>query len=225
MTASFRLMTVNLLHERCDVGDFERALDKAAPDVLVTQELAPPCAEVIVDVFTNHRLRPSFGFHGRGIATRFDAEFGEIDIPCRPGTSARLDVDGAGVRLAGVHLLNPVHFPWWDTARFRGRQLDRLFRWLDTGGSEPVVVAGDFNATPRWPAYKRTAERLTDLVAERAGHMGESPERTWGWRPGWPRMLRIDHVFGHGVKATDVTVEPITGTDHHAVVVDLELTG
>jgi endonuclease/exonuclease/phosphatase family metal-dependent hydrolase len=224
MTAGFRLMTANLLHERCDVADFARVLDRVAPDVVVTQELAPTCADVITSVFPNHRLRPSYGFLGRGIATRFDAEFGEIDMPGRPGTSVLLDVEGTTMLLGGVHLLNPIHFPWWITARARGRQLEGLFAWLDRGQGEPVVVAGDFNASPRWPAYKLTAQRLTDLVAERADRAGLEAERTWSWRPGWPRMLRIDHVFGEGARATDVTTEPILGTDHAAVVVDIELT-
>jgi endonuclease/exonuclease/phosphatase (EEP) superfamily protein YafD len=34
-------------------------------------------------------------------------------------------------------------------------------------------------------------------------------------------MLRIDHVFGSGVEAARVEVEPIAGSDHAAVVVDL----
>jgi endonuclease/exonuclease/phosphatase (EEP) superfamily protein YafD len=223
MGSEFRLMTANLLHERCDAADFARVLEAAGPDVIVTQELGPQCADVIASAYRHHRLRPALGFLGRGIATRFEAEFGEIEMPGRPGTSALLDVEGTRVRLAGIHLLNPIHFPWWATARTRGRQLEGLFDWLDTDGDHPTLVAGDFNASPRWPAYKRTAERLTDLVAELADHRRVRAERTWGWRPGWPRMLRIDHVFGIGVRAQAVSVLPIAGTDHHAVVVDLEV--
>jgi endonuclease/exonuclease/phosphatase family metal-dependent hydrolase len=223
MTTTFRLMTTNLLNHRCDVDDFRQVLARVAPDIIFTQELAPACAEVITSVFPNHRLRPSLGFLGRGAATRFDAEFGEIEMPGRPGTSVVADVDGSTVSLAGMHLLNPLHLPWWATARDRGRQLDALFAWVDRNEGSPVVVAGDFNATPRWPAYRRTVGRLTDLVAERAELAGVKTQPTWAWRPGWPRLLRIDHVFGKGVRATGAAVEPIRGTDHAAVVVDLEV--
>lgn len=216
-------MTVNLLHVRSDAAHFARVVERLTPDVVVTQELGPYCAEVLASTYPNHRLRPSLDFVGRGIATRFDATFGDIDMPGRPGTSAILDVNGTAVRVAGMHLLNPLHFPWWVTARDRGRQLNGLFRWLDIGDDGPVVVAGDFNASPRWPAYKMVVSRLTDLVAERAEMDGTKPDRTWGWRPGWPRMLRIDHVFGDGVEANEVIVEPVSGTDHRALVVDLEL--
>lgn len=225
MGAAFRLMTANLLHERCDVADFARVLAAASPDVVVTQELGPACADVIADSYPNHRLRPAIGFMGRGIATRFDAVFGEIDMPGRPGTSAIVDIGGTSLHLAGVHLLNPVQFPWWASVRARSRQLDGLFDWLDGNIEGPRVVAGDFNASPAWPAYKQMARRLTDVVVESAERGGTSTEPTWGWRPGWPRMLRIDHVFGSGVKAREVAVQPIVGTDHAAVVVDLELDG
>lgn len=216
-------MTVNLLHDRCDVADFARVLDEADPDAVVTQELGPSCAHVVAGKYDHHRLRPAVDFVGRGIATRFEASFGEIDMLARPGTSATFDLDGMEVRLGGVHLLNPINFPWWRSARGRGKQLEGLFTWLDEAPSVPTLVAGDFNASPAWPAYKRVEERLTDLVDQFVERRGETPEPTWGWRPGWPRMLRIDHVFGAGVRANAVELRPVRGSDHAAVVVDLEL--
>lgn len=221
----FRLMTVNLLHDRCDVADFASALERFDPDVVVTQELGPICADVLASAYPGHRLRPALDFTGRGIATRLPATFGDVDMPGRPGTSASLDVGGGVVRLAGIHLLNPITFPWGLSVRGRGRQLRGLFEWLDEDVDTPVVVAGDFNASPRWPAYKSTAARLTDLVAERATRDGLRAERTWAWRPGWPRLLRIDHVFGRGVTADHVGVHTIAGTDHAPLVVDLALDG
>lgn len=225
MGSTFRLMTANLLHERCDADDLARVLADVDPDVLVTQELAPHCAEVVYATYPNHRLRPSIDFTGRGIATRLDAEFGEIDMPDRPGTSALLSVDGTVVRLAGVHLLNPINFPWWAAARSRRRQLDALSAWLGSGDDRPTVVAGDFNASPAWPAYKLMARTMTDLVVEWAERVNRETEATWGWRPGWPRLLRIDHVFGSRVYALDVEVRPIASTDHAAVIVDIETAG
>ena len=219
----FRLMTVNLLHDRCDIDHFARVLEQVDPDVVVTQELGPFCADVIASAYPNHRLRPAMRFLGRGIATRFDARFGDIEMPGRDGTSALLDVAGRRVRLAGVHLANPITFPWWASVARRRRQLNELFGWLDQDPIGPVVVAGDFNASPRWPAYERVATRLTDVVSERAERAGLETEPTWGWRPGWPRMLRIDHVFGDEVGAVGVEVHTVEGTDHAALVVDLEL--
>lgn len=221
----FRLMTANLLHDRCDASDFSRLVETLDPDVIVTQELGPFCADVVAGAYPKHRLQPALDFTGRGIATRFEAEFGDIRMPGRMGTSVLFDVEGTPVRVAGVHLLNPVMFPWWRSAQGRGRQLDELFAWLEEDPNTPTVVAGDFNASPRWPVYKRTAARLTDLVAEWASVEGTDPKPTWGWRPGWPRLLRIDHVFGTRVRAREVSVHPIEGSDHASLAVDLELAG
>lgn len=221
MTVPLRLMTVNLLHDRCDPSDFAKVLSEIEPDVVVTQELGPMCADVLASRYPNHRLRPALGFLGRGIATRFDASFDDIDMPGRPGTEAILAVGQKPIRLAGVHLLNPIQYPWWEMVRTRRDQLASLFEWLDLRGDHPVIVAGDFNASPRWPAYRQTTRHLDDLAVEWAERAGSDTERTWGWRPGWPRMLRIDHVFGLGVVADDVRVVPVKGSDHAAVVADL----
>lgn len=217
-------MTANLLHDRGDPEAFARLLAQTEPDLLVTQELSRQCAEVIARSFPNHHLRPASGFTGRGMASRFPASFGDIEMPVRSGTWAIAAIDGKLLRLVGMHLANPIQFPWWRSLRARSRQLEKLFDWVDEADDDlALVVAGDMNASPRWPAYRQMADRWTDLVSRRAGEQGEIPERTWAWRPGWPRLLRIDHVFGHGVGVHDAKVAAIAGSDHHAVIVDMEI--
>lgn len=224
MSRSLRLMTANLLHDRGDAGSFRSLVQTVAPDVLVTQELSPACAEVVSDLFDHHHLRPAHGFAGRGIATRLPAHFGDIEMPARPGTWAVIAVEKRLLRIVGMHLVNPIQFPWWRSHRSRSRQLEALFEWVSAGdGDFPLLVAGDMNASPRWPAYRRMADRWSDLALELARDEGAVPERTWAWRPGWPRLLRIDHVFGSGVVPASVSVLPITGSDHHAVVLDFQL--
>ena len=225
MGLSFRLMTANLLHEHCDVDDFSRVLDETRPDVVLIQELSHDCADVLADLFPNRLLRPANHFTGHGLATRFDGVFEELVTPGRPGVAARLDLGGTPLALAGLHLLNPLDFPWWATARTRSIQIEAVFDWLSDQGDMAAIVAGDFNASPAWPAYRRVAARLTDLVDEWAVAEDRQPEPTWGWHAGWPRLLRIDHLFGSGLRATEVTVEPIAGSDHAALVADLTITG
>lgn len=211
-------MTANLLHERVDVEAFADLLDEQSPDVAVLQELAPVAAEVVEARFPHHRLRPALEYVGRGIATRFDVVFGDVPMPGRDGTSALLETPEGTVQIAGVHFQNPVNFPWWVTARNRRAQLDGLLEWVH-GTEAPMVIAGDFNASPIWPIYKQMASRFDDLVLS----ADPEPQPTWGWRPGWPRLLRIDHVFGRQVKATSVALAPMRWSDHVAVVIDLEV--
>lgn len=217
-------MTANLLHDRADPDALTGLLTEVKPDVLVTQELSTACASAIADLFPIHHLRPAPGFAGRGIASLLPARFGDIDMPVRPGTWAMVDVNGRVVRVAGMHLANPIQFPWWSSLRARSHQLRALFDWVNSGDeSQPLIVAGDMNASPLWPAYRRMADRWDDLVDHAAIVRGVRPQRTWAWRPGWPRLLRIDHVFGRGVGVSQSTVARIDGSDHHAVVVDIQV--
>ena len=215
MTARFRVLTANLLHGRSNPSAFARLVGEHDPDLVVVQELGPGPADVLASAYPHHHLRPALDFSGRGVASRLPGEFGDIDMPGRLGVGGSVPVGGTSVRIAGVHLLNPVNFPWWVTARRRGDQLDHLFRWIG-GGVGPLLVLGDFNASPRWPAYKRMVHRLDDLVLD----VGK-PAPTWGYRPGWPKLLRIDHIFGVGVAATHVEAPLVEGSDHSAVVADI----
>ena len=219
----FRFLTANLLRDRVDSGDLASVLDRHRPDVVAIQELGPEAAGLIADRYSNHELHPATEYKGRGIASRFDAEFGPLELPWRAGDQARVDTGGGIIHVASVHLLNPVDFPWWVTASRRRRQLDALIAWSEAIGDRPALIAGDMNASPMWPAYRRLASRWDDLVAEWARSTGTRPEPTWGWRPGWRRLLRIDHVFGTAIRAVEATVVPIRGSDHAALILDLEL--
>lgn len=226
MSESFRLMTANLFRDRSDEHDFAAVLDRHRPDVVVVQELGSSAAEVLRSRYAYHDLRPSLRPAGRGIASSLSARFGIIPLPRREGGWARLEVADGPVHIAGIHLLNPVNFPWITAALGRRRQVETLAEWVDrTVGDGALVVVGDLNASPNWPAYRRLSQQWPDLVAAWAEATGTEPEPTWGWRPGWPKVLRIDHVLGRGLVAADVEVVPIRGTDHAAVIVDLAPAG
>ncbi len=222
MTGSFRLMTANLLNVRSDPAALATLLERFDPDVIVAQELGPFAAEVIAGRYPNHHLRPALDSTGRGAGSRLEARFGDLPTPVRPFIQGKIEAAGTTLNMASIHLTNPIDFPWWRSVSERTQQLQALFAWADALQG-PILVAGDINASPRWPAYKRIARRWDDLVADYSIRSGVRPERTWGPIPGWPRLLRIDHVFGSGVSASGTGVHRVEGSDHWAVVVDLEL--
>jgi endonuclease/exonuclease/phosphatase (EEP) superfamily protein YafD len=219
----FRLMTANVLEDSADHAALAALIDRVDPDIVFLQEMTAGPADVLASKFECHFLFPSAEFEGRGVATKFDAECGSVEIPWRPGTYAVFELDGREVVTGGFHMSNPIQFPWWRSVEERKDQVAAVIEWGRAQHSDALVLAGDFNATPIWPLYKRLVADWDDLPAELAATEGREPDLTWAWRPGWPRMLRIDHVFGRGVRAITSTVEPVQGSDHHALVVDVEL--
>lgn len=83
------------------------------------------------------------------------------------------------------------------------------------------MVAGDFNATPRWPLYRHLTAHLQDagLVAEPVSGGAQLTWRPW---PGAPWLLRIDPAFMQRVAVIGApVVVDVRGGDHAALVVDL----
>lgn len=223
MPGPLRLLTANVLKERSDPHHLAGLLDRVQPDLVFLQEMGEGAGRVLADRYAHHFLFPSEELEGRGVASLRQAEMGSLPLPWRPGTWARMQLEGKVLLAVGVHMSNAIDFPWWESVRQRRDQVDALFSWVDEQEYDALVVVGDMNSTPVWPLYRRLAGRWRDLAEEVATRHGARTERTWGWRPGWPRMLRIDHVFGGGVEALAVEVHPIRGSDHHAVAIDLAL--
>ena len=216
-------MTANVLQDAVDTAHLGGLIDRVDPDLVFLQEMTEEAAGVLAGRFDHHFLSPSEEFEGRGVASKRAAECGSIDLPWRAGTWAKVEVEGKSLVAAGVHMSNPIQFPWWRSVRERRDQVDALLEWADRQDAGALIVAGDMNASPAWPVYQRMADRFDDLALATADEAGEKPEPTWGWRPGWPRMLRIDHVFGSGVKAIATRVEPVRGSDHHALIIDFTI--
>jgi endonuclease/exonuclease/phosphatase (EEP) superfamily protein YafD len=126
---------------------------------------------------------------------------------------------GTRITVVNAHIVAPHVGPPWTIAALRRRQTHDLVRYL-RAVPRPLVLVGDLNSTPLWPAYRRLARTLTDAAREAARREGRRPARTWGLRYG-PRLFRIDHALVAGVTVDDVQVLPIAGSDHHALVVDV----
>ena len=211
-----RLLTVNLLNGEASPSHLEEVLRRCEPDVLAAQELAPNAGAVLERHFPHGVVKPVLDYRGKALVARMPIAVEEIDFPHRSILRGELE---DGTEVLNVHLANPVD-GWRGRIPERRDQVRALIDLLST--PRPRVVAGDFNSTPAWPAYRAIARRLDDTVADHARRNQLALKRTWGWRPGWPAMLRIDHVFAEGFCATAVDVLTITGSDHRAVVVDLD---
>ncbi len=214
-----RLVTMNLLGGRGVPADLERFLRVVRPDVVCAQEVGHDAGRILERWYPYGRVEPAFRAMGRALVASVPVDVDDVPMPFRSGLTTTLPAECAlgGARLIGVHLANPID-PFTGPSVRRG-QLRALVPLL--AGDDPLIVAGDMNATPIWPAYRRLAGHLSDLVEEHADRSGVTPPRTWAKRPGGAVLLRIDHVFGRGVVAKRVDVDRLIGVDHLPVIVDL----
>ena len=212
---AMRIMTANLWNVNVSVDSFAEALDEHRPDIVAIQELAQPAAAVLADRYDYGMAFPD-GVQGCALVGNHPIAVIRTDLPFRPLLSARVEVRDRTVTVGAVHLANPVGL---QDMPFRRHQVRAL---LDAvAGTEPMVLVGDFNSSPAWPAYRMITRHLRDGVKDWAKRAGTRPTRTWNWGDGSPKLLRIDHVMVRGVEVTDVKVIDIAGSDHRALVADI----
>lgn len=210
-----RIMTANLWNTHVSAGSFAEALDEYQPDVVAVQELDHEAAELLAGRYPFGLARPG-GIPGCALVGRDDLTVEANELPFRPLLTAEVMVGDRSVTLGAVHLANPVGRHDLPVRRFQVRAL------LETlPGDRPMVLMGDFNSSPAWPAYRMIRKHLRDGVADWAKRTGKRTRRTWNYGAGTPKVLRIDHIMVRGVELTNVQAVDIAGTDHRALVADL----
>jgi endonuclease/exonuclease/phosphatase (EEP) superfamily protein YafD len=204
---------------RADASSFARLAHALGADVVAVQELATVQAEALARVLPFGRLeaRP----HGMGIALRQPGCVRRIALAGRDAYTTEVTSYASGevITVVNAHIIAPHMGLPWKVAAVRGRQIDGLETYLRSA-PRPLVLVGDLNSTPLWPAYRRLSAFLLDAARETARLERRRPRRTWGIRYG-PRLFRIDHVLVAGVAIEKVQVFPVAGSNHYAVVVDV----
>jgi endonuclease/exonuclease/phosphatase family metal-dependent hydrolase len=220
-----RILSANLANGRADAEAFADLVEAVEPDVVLAQELVPPQAEALARVLSFGKLEPAWDHNGMGIALRAPGTVRPLRLPYRSAFVA--EVGGPGedepVEVMNLHLAAPHVHPVVQRIRDRRGQVREVIEYLDATPRSRRVLAGDFNATPLWPAYRRLRTRFDDAALEAARRAGRQPGRTWGPWSGSVRLLRIDHVLMQGLVATETCVLPLRGSDHSALVADLGL--
>ena len=220
-----RILSANLANGGADADAFADLVEAVEPDVVLVQELAPTQAQALARVLPFGKLEPSWDHQGMGIALRAPGSVRALRLPYRSAFVAELagPEDDEPVEVLNVHLAAPHVHPVTQRIRDRRGQLREITAHLDATPRRWRVLAGDLNATPLWPAYRRLTARFDDAALEAARRIGRRPGRTWGPWAGSVRLFRIDHVLVQGFAATETRVLPIRGSDHSALVADLAL--
>lgn len=219
---AIRLVSVNVLQGNEQLHTLEEFIGKSDADVLVFQEVTPDTAEMLrklAPLYPGQHLRPKTNSKGVALLTRLPLKtarwegapgeesigvlIGEMDGPAGPFT------------VLNIHSHKP-------TSAKGAQSQGKYFAWLASHvaaqqkNGRPVLVAGDFNATPWSGAYQQFAANpaLTNV------NRGLLFDATWSrWLP---QRLLIDHIFfSPEWQLARREVGPAVGSDHRPVIVDL----
>lgn len=225
-----RLLSVNLCGRRARRSALARLLDRVRPDVVAAQELEPEAAAVLEARFPYGLLRPARDATGMGLVTRRPVRTSHLPLPYRGAQVVDLCPEdwpglGADVEVINVHLALPRLLPLWRPPKgARPGQLRGLLNHLDEFPDRVRALVGDFNAMPGSPLYRRLVARLSDGPAALARAAGRRSGATWGpWKGGGGRLLRIDHGFLGRLRTTHAEVATVRGSDHGALIIDVEV--
>lgn len=222
---SVRVMTQNAELGGADATSIVDAVRTHRVGVLTITELSPELEQRLMDAGIERLLPYSAtsarnGADGTGLWSQTPLH----DVRMLAGfrcdfVAARtsLQPDQPDVELAGIHLIGPTY----DAGGWR-RDVNLLPSALNQLGQRgPVILSGDFNATPDSPW-------LRDVYAmgyvDAADQSGAGLVQTYPADRALPAMLAIDHVLSKGGPvATSVERVRIPGTDHFGVVAHLRL--
>lgn len=131
---------------------------------------------------------------------------------------AVVDAPSGPVTLYAVHLLPPYPYPSGEWIR----ELARLRALLDaTGGSRPVVVGGDFNATVDQAPFRRLLGHGYRDAAEQlgAGYLATYPTD----HPPLPPVIAIDHLLLRDASPVSLRTVALPKSDHRGLLVRVAL--
>lgn len=212
---TFKILQANTLYLNKAPRALEELIAAEKPDIIALSEVNAAFAEMLAGLSADYpyqHIEPR-DKDARGLAllsrhapSKIETvHFADVHIPAH---IARLSVHGTEVFLASVHPRTPLH-----SLRLRDADLAGMAEtFADVAASKtPLIIAGDFNATPYCPALKKLIRRL-DLRDARRGY---GLQQTWPvWLPA-PLRIPIDHVLvGPDIAVIDFRIGPPVGSDH-----------
>ena len=190
-------------------------------DVVMLSENKPALMraleETVGDLYPHIYDESTRGTYGLALLSRYPFE--EARSVSLGGRGRRiLEVtlaEPALVTFFGVHPLPPLGSRW---AARRNDELAAVGR-LVQGTTNPVVLLGDFNASP----WSRPIRQLTRTTALRFANLGFGIRPTWSYR-GPLLSAPIDHIFVSPTwQVSNYHIGRAVGSDHLPVVAELVL--
>ncbi|WP_373503207.1 endonuclease/exonuclease/phosphatase family protein [Aestuariivirga sp.] len=179
-------------------------VSRVRPDVITLQEVSKTTSIIMEQLradYPHQVFCPFTAVGGVAVLSRHET----VGEGCEEGRGfawMRIDIRGRQVTVASVHLHWPYPFAQADQISSLTPDLSSL--------TQPVVIAGDFNAAPWSHQVNRIAQASHTHVAPglrlslKMAPLGVGP---------WP-MLPIDHVLVPDSAVASVRILPGAGSDH-----------
>jgi endonuclease/exonuclease/phosphatase (EEP) superfamily protein YafD len=189
-----------------------RYLREQAPEVIVLLEVDQAWANALTgleDVYPHRLIHPRDDNFGIALLSRHPLteptihHLGGLQVPI---ITATIQHDGRSFLLVGAHLIPPMRS---DLAIESRKEALELGDFLAKHQDRPLLVAGDFNASP-W-------SQTVNLLRKRGGVDFRQPGPAWWptWNTRSVLMLPIDHAFCSApLLIVQRTVGPHLGSDH-----------
>lgn len=211
---TIKILQANTLYLNRDTQALERLVIEESPDIIALSEVNSHFAQMLVGLKEKypHQLVEPKDRDARGLALLSRLEVTEMHTtsfadPVVPAHIAHISVDGQKLILASVHPRTPLH-----GLALRDADLAAMAeRFTAASDGTPLVITGDFNATPFCPALKKLKQQLSLSDARE----GRGLQQTWPvWLPA-PLRIPIDHVLvSKGISVLEYRLGPAVGSDH-----------
>jgi endonuclease/exonuclease/phosphatase (EEP) superfamily protein YafD len=222
--APLRLMSFNAWLPNSDAARLQAQVMAERPDVLFIAELSDALQAGMSELRQEYPYQfPLSGqnWNALGIFSRYpwhDAgRFVTGNDPKDPVViKATLKTPQGDLTVVGIHTTSPMSAARWRHRNMQFRKIANYLRNLP----QPVVVMGDYNATPWSPAYRQYLTTTGFKILEPR----DVPVLTWPqWAPGIFR-IPIDHLTASdGVAVVRKQSLDSMGSDHRAVLAEIRL--
>jgi endonuclease/exonuclease/phosphatase (EEP) superfamily protein YafD len=219
---TFKVYSANLHISNDDLSNLNKELQVVEPDIILLLEVTPHHFDELQSTINKYPYRVEsrsigkfeIGFVFLSKYPILNNRVTKLTERCNFVLEAMIDINQNPTMFYGVHSPRP------GTIKYVERK--NQFHWLARQIKAqllPVIVAGDFNATPYSPIFRGLVE-ATGLKDSRIG---------FGWQPSWPTYfpplwIPIDHVLvTPDIQVRKRTTGSYIGSDHYPVITELSL--
>lgn len=219
-STTFKIYSANIHKDNRELSELNREIEKIDPDIILLLEVTPEHIEQLRPIVLTYPYRIENIFEGvLGFAffSKFPVNDHRITKLSKYGNSlleAMLEINQKPVMFYGLHAQRPDRGSFNKRKRQFFEPARRIREQL-----LPAIVAGDFNATPYSPVFKKfiSIAGLKDSREE------------FGWQPSWPTFfpplwLPIDHILvSRDFQVLQRTTGSYIESDHYPVIAELSM--